>query len=63
MNAKRRKSIGEIVSNLEDLKTEEETALEYLPENFQFGAQGEAMQESINFLDDAISALEEILGN
>lgn len=66
MNKERRKAIGEIVDKLGDLKIEveeirddEEQALEALPESFQYGEKGDKMQEGIDALDNAISSLEE----
>lgn len=60
MNAKRRKRVEEAVAILEEVKAEEESAYENLPESFQSAEQGEKMQEHIGNLDEAIGSLNEV---
>lgn len=47
-----------IRSDLNDVKDEEESALEGLPENMRDGERGAAMQDAINALESAVDALE-----
>lgn len=74
MNRQRRKQIekafeliGEAEDILESTKSEEQDAYDNLPENFQYGERGEEMQnyiemldESIGYLSDAKSVVEQI---
>ncbi|GFI48317.1 hypothetical protein IMSAGC019_03644 [Lachnospiraceae bacterium] len=74
MNKQRRKQIekafeliGEAEDILESAKSEEQDAYDNLPENFQYGERGEEMQnyiemldESIGYLSDAKSVVEQI---
>lgn len=66
MNKQRRKAIEKISDKLEELqaelqmlKDEEEEAYDNLPESLQDGEKGEAMQEAIEYLDNADSYIEE----
>jgi len=75
MNKQRRKSIEsvhdrlmEAQADIEEIKDEEETAYDNLPEGIQYSERGEAMQEAVDTLSsaydsiqDAIDYLEEIL--
>ena len=65
MNAERRKrrdAIGEIlsaiISDIEELKDDEEGALENMPESLQESERGEKMRENVDSLEDIISVLE-----
>lgn len=74
MNRQRRKRLGkafdliaEAEEILEEVKTEEEDSYENLPDNFRDGDKGEEMQnyiemldESIGYLQDANSVIEQI---
>ena len=74
MNALRRKQINEVIEAInalnerideimcfiEEIKSEEEECFENLPESFQDGERGEAMQEAIDKLESAYSFLEDI---
>ena len=74
MNRQRRKQIekdfeliGEAEDILESTKSEEQDAYDNLSENFQYGKRGEEMQnyiemldESIGYLSDAKSVVEQI---
>lgn len=64
MNQKRLKKINEIaagirstVVELESLKDEEQEAFDNLPEGLQGGDKGQAMEEAINTLDEAINSI------
>lgn len=65
MNAerhKRRDAIGEIlsaiISDIEELKDDEEGALENMPESLQESERGEKMRENVDSLEEIISELE-----
>ena len=65
MNAERRKrrdAIGEIlsaiISDIEELKDDEEGALENMPESLQESERGEKMREYVDSLEEIISELE-----
>lgn len=60
MNAARRNRIGDALDILKEVKQEEEEAYENLPQSFQDGEQGEAMQANIEALETAIDELEPI---
>lgn len=68
MNKARRKTLARIASELQDLldaleplMEEEQDAFDNLPESFQTGTQGEAMEESISAMSDAISSITEAI--
>ena len=68
MNAPRRKSIQEVIDQLEELKStietimdEEQEAYDNLPENLQGSERGEAMSEAADNLDSAYSSIDEVL--
>lgn len=52
--------IEELKGELENLKDEEDDAYNNLPESFQNGEKGEAMQEAINNLDTIIGEVDEV---
>lgn len=65
MNAERRKrrdAIGKIlsaiISDIEELKDDEEGALENMPESLQESERGEKMRENVDSLEEIISELE-----
>lgn len=74
MNRQKRKRLGkafdliaEAEEILEEVKSEEEDSYENLPDNFRYGDKGEEMQnyielldESIGYLQDANSVIEQI---
>ena len=75
MNADRRKRIEELTvevreklagliddirNEAESIKDEEQEAFDNLPESLQSGEKGDAMQESISRLEDAVSSIESI---
>lgn len=64
MNDKRRRAIKKIAAQLEelemmldDLRGEEEEALEALPDSFRDGEKGEKMQAAIDNLEEVMSDL------
>lgn len=65
MNKERRKSIKEAIclieqdaKMLEDIRDEEEEAMENLPDGIRYGEKGEQMQEYIDLINEAIESLE-----
>lgn len=68
MNNTRRKQIQLIINalqdnlnHLEDLKQEEEESFDNLPESLQESERGEAMENAISNLDDAVTYLGEVI--
>lgn len=66
MNKARRSQIDELIEKLEahameinDLETDEQDAFDNLPEGFQDGDRGEAMQSAIDALAEAGSSIDE----
>lgn len=60
MNADRRKQISEAKSILESVRDDEQSAFDNLPEGLQQSERGQAMEQNVSYLDDAISSLESI---
>lgn len=65
MNAERRKRknaiegiLSAIIIDIEELKTDEEGALENMPESLQESERGEKMRENVDSLEEIISELE-----
>lgn len=69
MNAQRRKKIQKVLdlvtearSLLEEALEEEQDAFDNMPESLQATDRGEAMEEYISTMEDAVSSLEEVEG-
>ena len=67
MNKQRRKSISDIIKNIENIKMELENILydeqdyfDNMPENLQGSIRGEQSEEAIDILTEAVDGLEEI---
>lgn len=67
MNAARRRriekvenQIADLVAELEEIISEEQGALDNLPDSLQQADKGQAMEEAIGSLDDAKSDLENV---
>lgn len=58
MNKARRKRLGQIVEELEEVISEEEEAFEGMPESLQGTEKGEAMEENISVLESAKDEIE-----
>lgn len=56
-------TIEKMIAEIEAIKEVEEAVLENMPDNFQFGEQGELVEEGIEYLEDAITGLEEAQNN
>lgn len=52
--------IAEIISDLEEIRDEEETAFENLPESLQESVRGQELQEAIDGMNDMLENLEYI---
>lgn len=61
MNKARFARLSKLIEELSALRDEEQDAFDNLPENFQYGSQGETMQEGIDVMDEALSSLEVFL--
>ena len=62
MNKARFARLSKLIEELSALRDEEQDAFDNLPENFQYGSQGETMQEGIDVMDEALSTLEVFIG-
>jgi hypothetical protein len=60
VNADRRKRLAAAIDELRAIRDEEEEAYEALPESFQEGEQGRVLCESIDNIDEAIEALDQL---
>lgn len=70
MNKIRRKSLRNIIdqleelkNNLEDLQTEEEYYRDNMPENLQGSERYEQADEAVSNLEDAVSSLEDVISS
>lgn len=70
MNKARRNQISNLISEIEMIKTrlesvlaEEEIVFDNMPENLQYSMRGEESQEAIDYMNEAVSGLEEALEN
>ncbi|WP_367846420.1 hypothetical protein [Rhodoferax sp. WC2427] len=68
MNSDRRKRLSllaerltDVRSFLEDLRNEEEVALENMPESLQQGDRAQAMAERVGELDEALNQLDDVI--
>lgn len=68
MNKQRRNEIDKIMVELESIKSrlenvlaEEEMMFDNMPENLQYSMRGEESQESIDYMSEAVSSLEEAI--
>ena len=68
MNNQRRKEIKSIIKTLEEsverlnsVCSDEEDAFDNMPESLQYSLRGDEMQENINTLEDAVSAIEGVI--
>ena len=62
MNKARFARLAKLIAELSALRDEEQDAFDNLPENFQYGRQGETMQEGIDVMDEVLSTLEVFIG-
>lgn len=67
MNKIRRQELAEVldtldeaISQVEDVRDEEQEAYDNLPENFQESSRGQDMQEAIDSMDSIIRSIEDV---
>ncbi|MGN1218822.1 MAG: hypothetical protein ACI4TD_12750 [Phocaeicola sp.] len=70
MNKERKQRFQNVVSSLEeakdeltDIQAEEIDALDALPEGLQMSSRGDKMQEWIDFIDDTIASIDDVINN
>lgn len=68
MNKARRSALADVIKlleivngSLEDLCAEEEEAFDNMPESLQESQRGETMQDTIDYLSDACSSIEDAI--
>lgn len=73
MNKDRRKAIAELIeviekidadyiqTRIEELRDEEQEYFDNMPESFQMGDKGQAAEAAVSYLDEAMSAVEQIV--
>ena len=62
MNKQRFARLAIVISELGAIQDEEQEAFDNMPENFQEAPQGQTMQEGLEALEEAMSALEIFMG-
>lgn len=60
MNAERRKKLSDVQLVLSSILEDEQNAFDNLPENMQEGEKAQAMEETLNYLQEAVDALDNI---
>lgn len=70
MNKERKQRFQNVVSSLEeakdeltDIQAEEIDALDALPEGLQMSSRGDKMQEWIDFIDDTVASIDDVISN
>ena len=70
MNKERKQRFQNVVSSLEeakdeltDIQAEEIDALDALPEGLQMSSRGDKMQEWIDFIDDTVASIDDVINN
>lgn len=70
MNKERKQRFQNVISSLEeakdeltDIQAEEIDALDALPEGLQMSSRGDKMQEWIDFIDDTVASIDEVINN
>lgn len=70
MNKERKQRFQNVISSLEeakdeltDIQAEEIDALDALPEGLQMSSRGDKMQEWIDFIDDTVASIDDVIGN
>ena len=70
MNKQRRKSISEIIRNIESIKlslenvlSDEQDYFDNMPENLQGSIRGEESEEAIDILEEAVDGLDDIINS
>ena len=70
MNKERKQRFQNVISSLEeakdeltDIQAEEIGALDALPEGLQMSSRGDKMQEWIDFIDDTVASIDDVISN
>ena len=70
MNNDRRKKIKKIIIDMESIKAlledvlvDEESSFDNMPEGLQYSEKGEASQEAIDLMNEAVGGFEEVIDN
>ncbi len=70
MNNDRRKKIKKIIIDMESIKAlledvlvDEESSFDNMPEGLQYSEKGEASQEAIDLMNEAVEGFEEVIDN
>lgn len=70
MNNDRRKKIKKIIIDMESIKllledvlVDEESSFDNMPEGLQYSEKGEASQEAIDLMNEAVEGFEEVIDN
>lgn len=70
MNKERKQRFQNVISSLEeakdeltDIQAEEIDALDSLPEGLQMSSRGDKMQEWIDFIDDTVASIDDVISN
>lgn len=70
MNKERKQRFQNVISSLEeakdeltDIQAEEIDALDALPEGLQMSSRGDKMQEWIDFIDDTVVSIDDVISN
>lgn len=70
MNKERKQRFQNVISSLEeakdeltDIQAEEIDALDALPEGLQMSSRGDKMQEWIDFIDDTVASIDDVINN
>lgn len=70
MNKERKQRFQNVISSLEeakdeltDIQAEEIDALDALPEGLQISSRGDKMQEWIDFIDDTVASIDDVISN
>ena len=61
MNNKQRTQLKKAKKIIEEVLYENECSFENLPEGLQYGSPGESIEEAIQWLEEAINALSEVI--
>lgn len=63
MNKSRRSEIARALDILNAVRDEEQTAYDNMPDSLRDGEKGDKMQEGLDQIEEAISALEEVINS
>lgn len=55
-----KESLDDVISQIEEIRDEEQEALDNMPDSFQQAERGDRMQTAIDTMDEAISAIGDV---